>query len=105
MSKPSDYIPIASIHGITLWAEPEHQVSIYGHHQHWTFLVDGEGEKDSARELTEVFIDEMNQRNWYQSEEIREGDIYVSGRVSSMKIELYWNTKNGETNHLTLKKG
>jgi len=99
MSKPVDYIPIASVHGITLWAEPNHHVSIYGSHDKWTFFVEGEGEKDGTREVTEEFIRQMNQKKWFEQENIAKGHVEVTGRLSSMRFEFSWETKKDQKHH------
>lgn len=99
MSKPVDYIPIASVYGVTLWAEPQHQVSIYGSHDKWTFFVESEGEKDGTRELTEAFIRQMNQKNWFEQENIAKGHVEVTGRLSSMNFVFSWETKNDQKHH------
>jgi hypothetical protein len=94
-SKPNDYIPFKKIKNISTWIEPKYEMSLYGKYKNWTFIADGVGEKNAAKELTRILINEMSKFDWLQKNDIVEGNIYVSGAPESMRININWKSSTG----------
>jgi hypothetical protein len=97
-SKPNDYIPFKKINKVSTWIEPKYEMSLYGTYKNWTFIADGIGEKNAAKELAHILIDEMSKFDWLQKKDILEGKIYISGAPESMRrININWKSSTGHS--------
>lgn len=94
--KPKTYVAITKINGIEIWAEPTYQLSVFGKYKKWTFTVDGVGQKDNGLKLTQHLLEKMNQFNWFENKDIKEGKVYLKGSVDSIQsIIITWESEDG----------